>query len=127
VLAKYSLFPIDLASNILDVDSRRESAISGNIFTADISQVAECFEPQTNQLLIERVQFAHRGNVEQNTTEETDITFKRALSRNEATEEMSRFCVLDFDRVKFLGDGLKEGSDEFVGGKVQHDRSPRCQ
>jgi hypothetical protein len=121
VLAKYSLFPIDLASNILDVDSRRESAIQGNIFTADISQVAECFEPQTNQLLIERVQFAHRGNVEQNTTEETDITFKRALSWNEATEEMSRFCILDFDLVKFLGDGLKEGSDEFVAGKVQHD------
>jgi hypothetical protein len=63
--------------------------------------------------------------VEQNPTEAANIAFKGALRGNEATEEVSGFWVADLYRVKFLSDGLKETSGEFVGGEVQHDRSPK--
>jgi hypothetical protein len=108
------------------VGSFRWLAINGDIFTTYISQIAKRFKPQPHNLLIERIQFAHWGNVEQNSTKETNITFKRALSRDEAAEEVSGFCVLDLDLVESCSDGVKERSDEFVEGEVQHDRSPGC-
>jgi hypothetical protein len=59
--------------------------------------------------------------MKQNSTKEANIAFKGALGRNKATEEMSGFGVLNLDVVEFLSDGLKQGSDELVGGEVQHD------
>jgi hypothetical protein len=101
-------------------------AIRCNIFSTDISQIAKGFEPQSDQLFIKRIQFAHRGNVEQHPTEAANIAFKGALGRNEATEEVCSFWVADFDAVELFSDGVKEGSDGFVGCGVQHDRSPEC-
>jgi hypothetical protein len=74
-------------------------AIGGNVFTADICQIAERFEPQAHELFVQRVEFAHRRNVEQHSTEAANIPFKGALGRNQATEEMRRFRVLDFEIV----------------------------
>jgi hypothetical protein len=62
--------------------------------------------------------------MEQNTIEAANITFKRALSRNEATEEVCSFWIVDFDRVEFFSDGVKRRSlsesVEFVQDSLRH-------
>ena len=55
-----------------------------------------------------------------------NISFKWALRGDEATKKMGCFGVVNLDRVEFFSNGVKEGSDGFVGCGVQHDRSPEC-
>jgi hypothetical protein len=77
-------------------------AVTGDIFTAFISQVAQSAEAQSHHFFIKRIQFAHWGNVKQDATQYFNVTLKRALRWDGFTKAMRQLGVMDFNSVKPL-------------------------
>jgi hypothetical protein len=63
-------------------------AVCRNIFTAFIGQVGESFEAEQYDLFVKGVEFAQGGNVEDGAIAQFDVTFKRALGRNQLAQLM---------------------------------------
>jgi hypothetical protein len=58
-------------------------------------------------LLIERIEFAQRGNVSQFATKEHDIALKRAITGNRLVKKSSEAWVLDLEIVEPLAEGMQ--------------------
>jgi hypothetical protein len=74
-------------------------AIAPNIFFADVSQVAECFEPQFHNFLIERIQLTEGWNVSNFSIEKINSPFKGTLSWNQSTKPVGDRSVVNFDAM----------------------------
>jgi hypothetical protein len=70
-----------------------------NIFSTLVCQIAEGTEPQTDELIVEGIQFAKWGNMRHGLPKDFDISLEGTLSRNQFGNAVSGFRATNFNLV----------------------------
>jgi hypothetical protein len=73
--------------------------ISANILPADICQKAKRPKPQGRKLLVNRIEFAQRWNVDQAVARQTNVSLKWTLGWNQAADQMSKATIVNINFI----------------------------
>jgi hypothetical protein len=78
-----------------------------DIFTALVYQVTQSAKAQSDELIIERVEFAEGWNVCQSATEELEVSLEGALRRNQLRDAVRGFRIADLKAIEPICNRLK--------------------
>lgn len=91
-------------------------AVACHIFTALIGEIAKRPEAQTHELVVEGVELAHGGDVEQDFTKQCNVSLKGALGWNQPAQQPGELGIVDCYPVKPLAQGLQQVEGGVLGG-----------
>jgi hypothetical protein len=87
--------------------AKSDLAVLADIFTTLIGEIAHCFEAEHHNFFIERVELAHRGDVDQRVPEQVEVALEGALRGDELTELVGKLGVRDVEIFQPVTEGFK--------------------